>query len=173
MLPYAALVFCVEHWQSPQELVELESPPSEPSLPYEARLQSLPRDQAGICPGGGASPTAAINIINKTPLNKIVQDQTISACSQALRLNKGLLISLDKTRISRGAHFPINKTSSVPVPSPVNKLIIQTQSSPWTFFGRHWKGKFQSFTFFQIFYISKNAGWKNCKRLHWFKIQLS
>lgn len=137
MLPYAALVFCVEHWQSPQELVELESPPSEPSLPYEARLQSLPRDQAGICPGGGASPTAAINIINKTPLNKIVQDQTISACSQALRLNKGLLISLDKTRISRGAHFPINKTSSVPVPSPVNKLIIQTQSSPWTFFGRH------------------------------------
>lgn len=62
VLPYAALVFCVEHWLSRQEPVEWESPPSEPSLPYEARLQSLPRDQEGICPDGGASPAAAIDI---------------------------------------------------------------------------------------------------------------
>lgn len=65
VLPYAALVFCVEHWLSPQELVEWKSPPSEPSLPYEARLQSLPGDQEGICPDGGASPAAAIDIFFK------------------------------------------------------------------------------------------------------------
>lgn len=62
VLPYAAPVFCVEHWLFLQELVEWESPPSEPSLPYEARLQSLPEDQAAICPDAGASPAAAINI---------------------------------------------------------------------------------------------------------------
>lgn len=62
LLPYAAPVFCVEHWLSPQELDERESPPSEPSLPDEARLQSLPGDREGICPDGGASPAAAIDI---------------------------------------------------------------------------------------------------------------
>ena len=63
MLPYAALVFCVEQWLSPLELVEWESPPLKPSLPCEARLQSLPGDQEGICPDGGASPAAAIDIL--------------------------------------------------------------------------------------------------------------
>lgn len=62
LLPYAALVFCEEHWLFRHERVGWECPPSEPSLPCEARLQSLPEGQAGTCPDGCASPAAAIDI---------------------------------------------------------------------------------------------------------------
>lgn len=62
MLPYAALVFCEEHWLSLREHAGRECPLSEPSLPCEAMLQSLPEGQAGTCPDGCASPAAVIDI---------------------------------------------------------------------------------------------------------------
>lgn len=61
MLPYAALVFCEEHWLSPHEHVGWECLLSEPSRLCAARRQSLPEAQAGTCPDGCASRAAAID----------------------------------------------------------------------------------------------------------------
>lgn len=62
LLPYAVPVFCGERWPFPRERVGEECPPSEPSLPCEARLQPLPEGRAETCPDGCASLAAAIDI---------------------------------------------------------------------------------------------------------------
>lgn len=97
VLPYCALVFCEEHWLFLHEHVGWGCPPSEPSLPCEARLQSLPEDPAGTCPDGYASPAAAIDNHTKKKKKTLNQsshhrggyaDQNMSTCSQAIRLQR-------------------------------------------------------------------------------------
>lgn len=142
MLPYAALVFCEVHWLSPHVHVGWECPLSEPSLPCEARLQSHPEDQAGTCPDGCASPAAAIDIHLKTHLTKARShhrggdaDRNISICSQAFGPQKEFYASLDKRWMSRRVDWPMNKTPSVLISSPLNKLLIQMLAPRWTFTG--------------------------------------
>lgn len=53
----------------------------------------------------------------------------------SIQATKEFYASLDKLWMSRGADCPMNKTSSVPVSSPLNKLVIQTLEPHWIFTG--------------------------------------
>lgn len=129
VLPYAALVFCEEHWLSLRERVGWECPLSEPSLPCEAKLQSLQEDQAGTCPNGCASPAAAIDSHRENPLNRneIPSQKRIRRSQHfhmfaSLQATKEFYCGLDELCMSRGADWPMNKSPSVPTSSPLNNL---------------------------------------------------
>lgn len=62
-------------------------------------------------------------------------DRNISTCSQAFGLQKEFYASLDKRWTSRRADWPMNKTPSVLISSPLNKLLIQVLAPRWTFTG--------------------------------------
>lgn len=144
-LPYAALVFCEERWLSLHEHVGWRCPLSEPSLPCEARLRSLPEAQAGTCPDGCASPAAAINMFLKkqNPLQSKIPPQRRLCWSKhvhmftSIQAQEEFYVSLDELWTSRGA----DKTSSVLVSSPPNKLLIQTLAPYWTLTGSPWRAE--------------------------------